>query len=99
MEKIDWVEKLSSRKFWIALIGLISGILLAFRVDENTVSQISGIIMSAASVVAYILGEAWADAAGARTDAVQDMVAECVNGYLEAREKPPEEDATENDGK
>ena len=91
MNSSDWVSKLTSRKFWMALVGLVSGVLLAFRVDEDTVTQISGIIMAAASVVAYIIGEGMADAAGARADSVQDMVAECVSGYLESKQKPPEE--------
>ena len=66
---IDWKTKLTSRKFWLAIIGLVSGILIAFRVDAETVETVSGVIMSAASVVAYIIGEGLADAAGAASDA------------------------------
>lgn len=65
---IDWKAKLTSRKFWLAIIGLVSGILIAFRVDAETVETVSGVIMSAASVVAYIIGEGLADAAGAASD-------------------------------
>ena len=65
MTKIDWVAKLTSRKFWMAITGLVSGILLAVHMDEQTVTQITGIIMAAASVVAYIIGEGLADAAHA----------------------------------
>ncbi|MBR4502913.1 MAG: hypothetical protein IKP22_13695 [Clostridia bacterium] len=61
--KIDWKGKLTSRKFWMAVVGLVSGILVALNMDEQTVAQVTGIIMAAASVVAYILGEGWADAA------------------------------------
>ena len=63
--RIDWKNKLTSRKFWMAVVGLVSGILVAFKLDEQTVTQITGIIMAGASVVAYIIGEGWADAAGA----------------------------------
>lgn len=66
---IDWKAKLTSRKFWMAIVGLVSGVLVALRLDEQTVTQISGIIMAAASVVAYIIGEGLIDAAGARSDA------------------------------
>lgn len=66
--KIDWASKLTSRKFWMALAGLVSGLLLAFRVDENTVNDITGIIMAVASVTAYIIGEGFADAARADAD-------------------------------
>ena len=66
---VDWKSKLTSRKFWMALAGLVSGLLLAFRVDENTVNDITGIIMACASVIAYVIGEGLADAA--RADAVE----------------------------
>lgn len=61
---IDWKRKLTSRKFWMAIVGLVTGILAAFRLDEQTITQVSGIILAAASVVAYIIGEGLADAAG-----------------------------------
>lgn len=61
--KIEWKSKLTSRKFWMAVVGLVSGILVAMKMDEQTVAQVTGIIMAGASVVAYILGEGWADAA------------------------------------
>lgn len=63
---INWKAKLTSRKFWMAVIGLVSGILLAFRVDSETVETVSGVIMSGASVIAYIIGEGMIDAAAAR---------------------------------
>ena len=62
---IDWKRKLTSRKFWLAVVGLVTGLLVAFKVDAETVETISGVIMSAASVVAYIIGEGLADAANA----------------------------------
>ena len=46
--KIDWKKKLTSRKFWVALIGFISSLLVAFNVDSGSVEQITSIIMSGA---------------------------------------------------
>ena len=63
--EIDWKRKLTSRKFWVAIVGLVSGLLMAFKVDAQTVETVSGCIMAAASVIAYIIGEGLADAAGA----------------------------------
>lgn len=63
--EIDWKRKLTSRKFWLAVVGLVTGLLMAFKVDAETVDTISGVIMSAASVIAYIIGEGLADAANA----------------------------------
>lgn len=60
--KIDWVRKLTSRKFWMALIGFISALLIAFNVDKGSVEQITSIIMSGATLIAYILAEGFVDA-------------------------------------
>lgn len=65
MNKIDWKRKLSSRKLWAAIAGIVAGLAMVFGLDENTISTVAGAVVSAASVVAYILGEAKADAAGA----------------------------------
>lgn len=65
MTMIDWKAKLSSRKFWTLLVGLATGLLLLFGVDRTEVEQIGGIILAAGSIIAYILGESLADAAGA----------------------------------
>lgn len=59
---IDWKHKLTSRKFWIAVVGLVSGLMMAFKVDGETIETISGVIMAAASVIAYTIGEGLADA-------------------------------------
>lgn len=62
MNKIDWVRKLTSRKFWVALIGFVGALLVAFNVDAGSVEQITSIIMSFASLIAYILAEGFVDA-------------------------------------
>ncbi len=60
--KIDWTRKLTSRKFWAAVAGFVTPLLLAFGVSEEVVTQVVAIIMSGAAVVAYIIGEGLADA-------------------------------------
>ena len=59
---IDWKKKLTSRKFWMAIVGFITPLLLAFGVAENDVTQIVAIIMAGADVVAYIIAEGLVDA-------------------------------------
>ena len=61
--KIDWKRKLTSRKFWLAVAGLVTGLVVAFHGSAELAETITGIIMSAASVVAYIVGEGLTDAA------------------------------------
>ena len=60
--KIDWKRKLTSRKFWVAVIGFVIPLLLSFGVAESVATQISGVIMSGATCIAYILGEGLVDA-------------------------------------
>ena len=62
---IDWKKKLSSRKFWLAIVGLVTGILTLLKLPENEIAQIGGIIMAAGSVVSYIFAEGFIDAANA----------------------------------
>ena len=58
---IDWKRKLTSRKFWTAVVGFVTPLLLAFGVAEDVVVQVSGIIMSGATAIAYIIGEGLVD--------------------------------------
>lgn len=67
--KIDWIKKLTSRKFWVAIIGLVTGLILAFGGDESTAETVGGVIMAAASVVAYTIGEGLADSSPSVTEA------------------------------
>jgi hypothetical protein len=62
MTKQDIIRKLTSRKFWAAVVGFITPLLLAFGVAETEVSQIVAIIMAGADVVAYIIAEGMVDA-------------------------------------
>ena len=63
MTKQDIIRKLTSRKFWAAVVGFITPLLLAFGVAETEVSQIVAIIMAGADVVAYIIAEGMVDSA------------------------------------
>lgn len=58
---IDWKKKLTSRKFWLAIVAFITPLLLAFGVTENDVTQITAIIMAGADVLAYIIAEGMID--------------------------------------
>lgn len=60
---MNWKKKLSSRKLWAAIVGVVVGLAAAFGLDESEWVQIAGVVTSAASVVAYIFGESKIDAA------------------------------------
>lgn len=61
MNKKDLIRKLTSRKFWLALVAFVTALLLAFKVDSGTTEQITSIIMAFGSLIAYVLAEGWAD--------------------------------------
>lgn len=63
---INWKAKLTSRKFWLAIVGFVGPLLLAFGVAEETVAQVTSLIISGASVVAYIIAEGMVDASAAK---------------------------------
>ena len=76
MDKIDWVTKLSSRKFWAAVTGFLTAILTIFEVDNLTIEQIIGLVSALAVLIAYIIGEGLVDSsrASAGTGAVLSEV-------------------------
>ena len=59
---INWKQKLTSRKFWVALVAFVTALLVAFKVDAGSIEQVTSIIMSFASLIAYIVAEGLVDA-------------------------------------
>lgn len=74
MSKEDIIRKLTSRKFWLAVVALVTGLLAAFKVDASTIETVSGIIMSAAAVVAYIVAEGMVDAGNASPTVIVQQI-------------------------
>ena len=64
MNKIEWKRKLSSRKLWAAVAGIVTGLAMVFGLDEGTVSAVAGAVVSVASVITYIITEGKVDAEG-----------------------------------
>lgn len=73
--KEDLIRKLTSRKFWVAVVGFVTGLLIYIGKPQADAEQIGSLIMMAASVVAYIFGEGWADS-------------KAVHAYFETDEEP-----------
>ena len=65
MKEINWKRKLTSRKLWTAVASFVSMMIVATGGAENTATQVTGLIMAGASVVAYIIGEGLTDSANA----------------------------------
>ena len=67
-EKIDWKRKLTSRKFWVAIIGFTTTVMIALNIDKMTVEQVAAIISAMGTLIAYIIGEGLTDAAHIKND-------------------------------
>ena len=87
---MNWKTKLTSRKFWAAVINFITQLLIAFKVSDSEVAQVAAVVMAGAGVIAYIIGEGLADAAGASAGKTEEYVIET------AKEDEPETEVTEN---
>ena len=69
--KINWKQKLTSRKFWAAIITFITTLLVAFGVPDMTIEQVVAVITAGSSMIAYIIGEGLVDAARIKKDGEQ----------------------------
>ena len=71
---INWKQKLTSRKFWAAVVTFVTTVMVAFGVPEVTTEQVTAIIAATSTMVAYILGEGLVDAVRARDKADEDTL-------------------------
>ena len=69
---IDWKRKFTSRKFLAAAAGIVVGLAMVFGLDESTISNVAGAVVSVASVVAYIVTEGKVDAESVRNAGEDD---------------------------
>ncbi len=56
-------KKLTSRKFWVAVSGIVAGILMMFGYADTSVDVVAGAIVTVGSTVGYMIAEGKADAA------------------------------------
>ena len=54
-------RKLTSRKFWMAVIGLVVSIMMLFNVDSEKQERITAVITATATVIVYVIGEGMVD--------------------------------------
>lgn len=60
--KIDWKQKLSSRKFWAAITSLVVAVFAIFGIDKLTTEQVITLVTAIGALTAYILSEGYVDA-------------------------------------
>ena len=72
--KINWKQKLTSRKFWAAVTGFVTAMMVAFGVDDLTMEQVVALITAASTLIAYIIGEGMVDAARINSESGKDEI-------------------------
>lgn len=60
--KIDWKQKLTSRKFWAAVVGFATALMVLFGVDDLTIEKVVALLTAEGTLMAYIFAEGNVDA-------------------------------------
>ena len=68
MKGINWKRKLSSRKFWAAVSGVVISVMIIFGADSGSQERIAGAITSAGVLVTYIFAEGGTDKAAINSE-------------------------------
>ena len=66
--KPDLKRKLTSRKFWVALIGFVTALVTAFKIETVSAEQVQLVLGALATLVAYIVGEGFTDSANLKNN-------------------------------
>ena len=61
MTREQWIQKLTSRKFWISVTNFVTMLIVAFGGTESDAVQITALIMAGATVLGYLLAEGLVD--------------------------------------
>jgi len=77
MKNINWVRKLTSRKFWLSVASFVSMMIVAMGGTESKATQVAALIMAGATVIGYAIGEGLADNTNASAAIEQEI--ECLD--------------------
>ena len=75
------IQKLTSRKLWMAIAGVATGVAMALGADSSEITTVAGAITALISAVTYIIVEGKVDAESVKntiialqeaTDTIQD---------------------------
>ena len=65
------IQKLTSRKLWMALAGVATGVAMAFGVESTDIGTVAGAVTALISVVTYIIAEGKVDAESVKTTIIE----------------------------
>ena len=92
MKREDIIRKLTSRKLWMAIALFVSGLITAIGKDAGQAETVAGLIMQAAAVIAYIVGEGLVDGANKESGPIYFLDEDDLPDVIEDDE---DEDETE----
>ena len=72
MRKINWINKLTSRKWWTSIVSFITLMIVAFGGTESVATQVASIIMAGAVVIGYTIGEGLIDSQSTNIEEEED---------------------------
>lgn len=84
---MDLKRKLTSRKFWLALIGFVTPILVMYKVPQETITQVTSIIMAGATLIAYILAEGFTDSMSSPIESDSEDIGDLIGDIEEGEEE------------
>lgn len=61
------IRKLTSRKLWLAIAGVTTGIAMILGVNGSDITSVAGAVTALASVITYIITEGKIDAESVKT--------------------------------
>lgn len=76
MEVRSFLKRISSRKFIIAMIGVVVGLATTFGIKESEWATISGTVCSIASILGFAFSEGMVDAASAQGASIKGLIEE-----------------------
>ena len=62
------MKKLTSRKLWIAIANFVTMLIVFINSGDNSPERIYSLIMAGGTMVAYIVGEGFADGKGNKSE-------------------------------
>lgn len=61
-------RKLTSRKLWVAIANFVTMLIVFITSGDNSTERIYSLIMAGGTMVAYIVGEGFADGKGNKSE-------------------------------
>lgn len=67
----EFLRKLTSRKLWMAIAGVATGVAMALGAETSEIGEIAGAVTALVSAVTYIIVEGKVDAEGVKNAIIE----------------------------